>query len=267
MQIPEYVHIAIKAAIEASDEIMRIYQMPFMNELKSDGSPVTKADLASSDIIHRILSSTNINVIGEEKEHVAYSERKNWKQVWIVDPLDGTKEFIKKNDEFAVNIALVEDGTPVFGLIASPVQQKIICGGRGMGSYSLNFQDVAHIDKWKILSQSNLNSPLVMARSRSHHASSELNLISELKQKYPEVNFIQKGSALKFFDLAEGRADIYPRFAPTMEWDIAAGQAILDELGGIVQHAITGKPLQYNKESLFNPHFIAKTKAFLDDNI
>lgn len=241
---------------------MEIYQQDFTFQGKTDGSPVTKADLASSKIIEQFLSPLGIPITGEESEKASYEIRETWTQSWCIDPLDGTKEFIKRNDEFAVNIALIENGLPIFGLIASPVQEKILMGSKEIGVFILQFEEVQNFDNWQKLEiPQQCNKPLVMACSRSHHSGPVLQIINELKAQGHELEFIKKGSALKFFDLAEGKADIYPRFAPTMEWDIAAGQAILEALGGEVVHAVTGEPLYYNKANLVNPYFVARTKV------
>lgn len=257
---------AIEASIEASKEIMRIYELPLEKTIKKDGSPVTSADLASSAIIAKALSKTGIPIIGEELSPTPFEIRKNWTQVWIVDPLDGTKEFIKKNGEFAVNIALVENGEPIFGLITSPVEQTILIGSKNNGAFLTTFDQSTKPEEWLQLHPKTLNNPLVMAGSRSHHSGKILELVEQLQLKYKHLKFIKKGSSLKFFDLAKGEADVYPRFAPTMEWDIASGQAILNELGGSVLHATTNEPLVYNKEDLYNPYFIARSKAFIQDN-
>lgn len=263
---PDNYMIAIDAGVRASREIMRIYQLPIEKSIKSDGSPVTSADLASSAIIAERLKSTGIPIIGEELAATPYEVRKAWTRCWIVDPLDGTKEFIKKNGEFAVNIALVENGEPIFGIIASPVNETILIGAKNKGAYLSKFKDASISANWEELHPKALNNPIVMAGSRSHHSGRILHLVETLQAKYTHVNFIKKGSSLKFFDLAKGDADVYPRFAPTMEWDIASGQAILNELGGVVVNALTNEPLTYNKEDLYNPYFIAKTQSFIRDN-
>ncbi len=241
---------------------MEIYQQDFSFLDKTDGSPVTKADLAASNIIEQYLSPLGIPITGEESEKAPYEVRQTWTQSWCIDPLDGTKEFIKRNDEFAVNMALIEKGKAIFGLIASPVQEEILLGSKEIGVFVLHFKDADQIENWKQLSTPNkINQPLVMTCSRSHHSGPVLQIINSLKEEGHELAFIKKGSALKFFDLASGKADIYPRFAPTMEWDIAAGQAIIEALGGEVVHAETGEPLYYNKANLVNPYFVARTKA------
>ena len=253
---------AISAALAASKAIMVIYEQNFESQDKADGSPVTAADLAASACIEEILAPLGIPITGEESDKAPYEQRQHWQQCWCIDPLDGTKEFIKRNGEFAVNIALIENGEPIFGLIASPVQEEILLGSKEIGVFVLHFKDVDLMENWKQLGiPEKINEPLVMTCSRSHHSGPVLQIINALKEKGHELDYIKKGSALKFFDLALGRADIYPRFAPTMEWDIAAGQALLQALGGEVVHAETGEPLRYNKANLVNPYFIARTQA------
>lgn len=256
---------ALVAAVEASHKIMDIYNHEFEAIIKEDGSPLTKADLASTTIIQRHLEPLGIPITGEETEKLDYSIRKNWTECWCVDPLDGTKEFISKNGEFAVNIALIENGTPTFGLIASPVNEEIIFGSKEFGVYISSFENIENKSNWiKINTPRKVNSPLILTASRSHGSSLLEGFIAELKRISPEMKQISKGSSLKFFDLAKGEVDIYARFAPTMEWDIAPGQAILEALGGSVINVETGMPLTYNKADLLNPFFIAKTKAILD---
>jgi 3'(2'), 5'-bisphosphate nucleotidase len=251
---------AIHASIAASEAIMQIYQNDFEEIIKADGSPLTQADLASSDIIDTFLCPFGIPITGEETEKMQFEERSTWTECWCVDPLDGTKEFIKKNGEFAVNIALIKDGKAHFGLIASPVRREIIVGSEETGVYIFSFDDAHDFSTWKKLSiPEKHNNPIVLIGSRSHHSGSVLQIIESLKAISSEIEFTQMGSALKFFDLALGTADIYPRFAPTMEWDIAAGQAILEALGGSVVHAETGEALRYNKANLLNPFFVART--------
>lgn len=256
---------ALVAAVEASHKIMDIYNHEFEAIIKEDGSPLTKADLASTTIIQRHLEPLGIPITGEETEKLDYSIRKNWTECWCVDPLDGTKEFISKNGEFAVNIALIENGTPTFGLIASPVNEEIIFGSKELGVYISSFENIENESNWiKINTPRKVNSPLILTASRSHGSGLLEGFIAEIKRISPEMKQISKGSSLKFFDLAKGEVDIYARFAPTMEWDIAPGQAILEALGGSVINVETGMPLTYNKADLLNPFFIAKTKAILD---
>ena len=258
---------AIQASIAASEAIMQIYQNDFEEIIKADGSPLTQADLASSDIIGQHLSPFNIPITGEETEKMSFEERAQWTECWCVDPLDGTKEFIKKNGEFAVNIALIKDSKAHFGLIASPVRREIIIGSEETGVYIFSFDEAHNYSTWKKLSiPDKHNNPIVLIGSRSHHSGSMLEFIETLQSISTEIEFSKKGSALKFFDLALGTADIYPRFAPTMEWDIAAGQAILEALGGSVVHAETGEALRYNKANLLNPFFVARTAALMSSD-
>ena len=259
----EYI-IALKAAVEASEKIMEIYLNGFDTEFKLDGSPVTQADLAASEIIDSYLETTGIPITGEETIEIDYAIRKNWTESWCVDPLDGTKEFVKQNGEFAVNIALIDGDKAVFGIIAWPLEKKVLFGGPEIGVFILEFRHLEFPEQWmKIETPSIINSPLIVTCSRSHDSGPILKFLHVLKEKHPEIEFIKRGSSLKFFDLALGKADAYPRFAPTMEWDIAAGQAILEALGGTIVDTETNEPLRYNKENLRNPHFIAKSHALL----
>ena len=256
--------LAIKAAVDASFVLMEYYTKGFHQENKSDGSPVTDADKASSDLIHRQLAKTNIPIIGEEIKNDSFEIRKHWKENWCVDPLDGTKEFIIKNGEFAVNIAHIVNNVPVFGIIVAPVTKEIIIGGLSMGVFQSAFDCDGTIKEWnEIKSKNEINPPLSLIASRSFHTPCVDQYVEKLELDYGKVLFHQKGSALKFFDLANETAHIYIRFAPTMEWDIAAGQAILEALGGEICAHDTNLPLTYNKESLENPHFLAKTASFL----
>ena len=255
-RFPEHIQIAIKASIAAAKEIQKIYSQDFDIIIKADESPLTQADLNSSKVILEILKPTNIPIIGEESTILSYDERKDWTSCWIVDPLDGTKEFIQKNDEFAVCIALVENGIPIIGLITSPVEQKVWLGGKSIGFYEIDFQNKLKVTEIKPNKKKPENQIVLV--SRNHPSELTDNYLKDLTKKYGELKFVKKGSALKFIDLALGKAHFYPRFAPTMEWDIAAGQAILETVGGEVNDATTGKPLIYNKAILKNPYFVAQ---------
>ncbi len=262
--IPKEYLIAMEAALEASAEIMRIYKEGFDTVQKTDGSPVTVADLNSSAIISKHLEKTGIPIIGEELKNLPFEERKNWTENWCVDPLDGTKEFIKKNDEFCISIAHVKNGKPYFGLLAEPCKGRMIFGARELGVHIWDFENDPNKNNLQTIGESpELGNDVVWIASRSHE-SADAQWVDKLSKSFNSVRKIPKGSAIKFFDLALGNAQIYPRFAPTMEWDISAGQAILETLGGQVVSALDNQPLKYNKENLLNPHFVAKTKAFLD---
>jgi 3'(2'), 5'-bisphosphate nucleotidase len=261
---PTY-QLAIKAAVEASKLLMQFYTDGFSSEIKIDGSPVTEADIASSTLIKEILSETQIPIIDEESDALSYKIRKTWTKCWCVDPLDGTKEFIKKNGEFAVNIALIENQKAIFGIIASPVKEEIILGGKDIGVYLVKFSNIDRFENWKEIKFTNSKEKINIIASRSHESSKTSVFINHINEKLKKCGIIHKGSALKFFELAQNQASIYPRFAPTMEWDIAAGQAIMEALGGKILDTSSFKPLIYNKENLLNPYFVAFTQEFSED--
>lgn len=255
---------AIKAAISASGVISEIYQNPVTPIMKEDGSPVTKADFAASKVIAEYLLKTGIPITGEEREKRDFETRSQWTENWCVDPLDGTRMFLLRNGEFSVNIAHIVNNNPAFGIIASPENRDIIVGGPEYGCFLIQFDDFEFPEKWKSISpHSNPNGPLRIICSHSYEASHGGTDFESYTENREHV-YIRRGSAIKFFNLALGTADIYPRFAPTMEWDIAAGHAIMNALGGTIINPYTNEPLTYNKESLYNPHFIAKTKAILE---
>ncbi|MBQ6190741.1 MAG: 3'(2'),5'-bisphosphate nucleotidase CysQ [Bacteroidaceae bacterium] len=254
--------IAIVAAHEAAEEIMRVYQDPRQNfdiEEKSDKSPLTRADRAAHKCIVRHLSQTGIPILSEEGAHLPYEERKEWHRLWVVDPLDGTKEFIKKNGEFTVNIALVEDGSPVLGVILVPVTGMIYFGIVGMGAWKTTSSslgkgnEVLHLD-----GDAEREDVYTIVASRSHLNPETEQYISQMRNLHKAVKLISSGSSLKICLVAEGKADVYPRFAPTMEWDTAAGDAIIRASGKQIVNAETGQPLIYNKPDLHNPWFIVR---------
>lgn len=258
VNLPTHYKTAIQAALDASISIMEIYSTDFAYKSKKDGSPVTIADVTSSKIIASHLNKTGIPITGEEKEKINFSERQKWEKVWCVDPLDGTKEFLKKNGEFVINIALIENQKAVFGLIAAPTQQQIIIGSKEMGSFQMSYENALNPSQWSMLKPlSPVNAPINIISSRSHYSGDILKLVQSIENHYTRIDSQTMGSALKFFNLVNQQADIYPRFAPTMEWDIAAGQAIYESIGGKVINAQTGESLIYNKENLKNPYFIA----------
>jgi 3'(2'), 5'-bisphosphate nucleotidase len=254
---------AIKAAIEAGKEIMNIYDNEnFQVELKNDDSPLTIADKKANEIINKFLLPTGIFIISEENRQLDFSERKNWDECWIVDPLDGTKEFIKKNGEFTVNIALVKSNIPVFGVIYVPARNEIYIGDvLANKSYKATLNGEEEFDwdspNFNEIKPSKIQKKIRVVGSRSHMNKETLEFIEELKNKYKkEVEVVSKGSSLKFCLVAEGEADVYPRFAPTMEWDTAAGQAICNAVGLQVIDQDTSKGLIYNRENLLNNHFL-----------
>ena len=252
---------ALEAAVAAGKEIMKIYKSDsFSVELKNDNSPLTLADQRANEIINNFLISTNIPVISEENKQTEYEVRKQWQQCWIVDPLDGTKEFIKKNDEFTVNIALVQNGAPVLGVIFAPALNTlyfaIVSEGKAF-RFKGNSDDLKEILNGAVqINPAPEGSHLKVVGSRSHMNEETQNFIEEIKSsRKKNVEIVSKGSSLKFCLVAEGHAQIYPRFAPTMEWDTAAGQAICEAVGLKCIVRETGEPMTYNRENLLNSHF------------
>ncbi len=239
---------------------MNIYNSGDFNvEEKEDNSPLTSADMASNEAINNYLKETDIPIISEENKQLEYEERKNWKKCWIVDPLDGTKEFIKRNGEFTVNIALIEDNLPFLGVIYVPAQETIYYADdehawrqKGVN----NGQSFKHTKSEKIKPRE-ISEKIKVVGSRSHMNEDTRKFISDLeKEQGKETEVVSKGSSLKFCLVAEGEADIYPRFAPTMEWDTAAGQAICRAVGLKVIDQETGKEMTYNREHLLNNYFL-----------
>ena len=260
----ELLRIVIKAAIEAGDEIIKVYTSDFEHELKADDSPLTMADQKSNEVINNYLLKTGIPIISEENNQTPYSERKNWKRCWVVDPLDGTKEFIKKNGEFTVNIALVEEQQPILGVVYVPAQKVLYYAiVDSQKAYKIQLQDT-NISVGTILKDANVikrnqhnSSDLKIVASRSHLNEATEKFINSL-QTNKNIVIVSKGSSLKFCLVAEGKADIYPRFAPTMEWDSAAPHAICNAVGVKVVSLETEEELIYNKEDLLNPWFICE---------
>ncbi len=255
---------AINASIKAGNQIMEVYaQNDFQIQLKSDESPLTIADKKAHLAIIKEIEHLNIPILSEEGKHDDYSLRKNWKQCWIIDPLDGTKEFIQRNNEFTVNIALVKNGTPILGVIYIPVYKTLYFATKDLGAYKTSIEATTNllVDKLlvkaeKLPVKQQFNSLRVVG-SRSHMNKATEQFIQNLKDREKPIEIISKGSSLKLCMIAEGKADIYPRFAPTMEWDIAAGHAIINAAGGKVLHAEHNRELTYNKTDLLNPYFIA----------
>lgn len=264
LQRDEWYSIALNAALDAGRAIMKIYAQPFDVNYKEDNSPLTIADQNADDIISKHLALTNVPVLSEEGPAHSYDIRQNWNLCWIVDPLDGTKEFIKKNGEFTVNIALVENGVSVFGLIYAPALGVLYYGEKGKGAFKLLVPDlnIEKLDVTLAIALPLQQLPKTFSIIGSHsHASAETNLyVDSLKTIHGEVDYMRSGSSLKFCLLAEGKAHIYPRFAPTMEWDTAAGQAILEAAGGTLVEWHSKKQMIYNRKDLLNSWFLAEAK-------
>lgn len=258
---------ALAAAWAAGEEILAIYESgDFDVELKGDASPLTRADRASHEVIMRHLVETGIPILSEEGREMPYDERKGWDQLWIVDPIDGTKEFIKRNGEFTVNIALVQGGVPVLGVIFVPVTGEMYFGseegGAGKGVAQVGGGEEWVWSEWRKTAQklplNKGNRAFTVVASRSHMSPETEAYIGEMRAEFGEIALISKGSSLKLCMVAEGLADRYPRFAPTMEWDTAAGQAICMAAGFDVIDMETGVTMRYNREQLLNNWFLVR---------
>jgi len=250
----------IQAASAGMEAIRSVVRSDLQTEQKADWSPVTEADRRSHKAIQWILSETGIPVVSEEGADIPFSIRKDYKLCWMVDPLDGTKEFIKGSDEYTINIALLDQGKPILGLIAIPERNLFYLGSKSTGAIRFNHDGIDQ-DGWPSvfdkLPEHQQTSKLRVIASRSHLNDSTANYIEQLRKKHGELDFVQAGSALKFCLLAEGNADVYPRFSPCMEWDTAAGHVLLNLCGKKLLAWPGDEELVYNKENLLNPDFIA----------
>jgi 3'(2'), 5'-bisphosphate nucleotidase len=254
--------LAIEAAVQAGKEILKIYESGVFDvQVKGDNSPLTKADLASHHKIVSFLEPTRIPILSEEGKAIPYDERKDWKQLWIVDPIDGTKEFIKRNGEFTVNIALIEDQKPIIGVVFVPVTGELYFSTKENGA----FKAIISIDEFDcnkdILNAVQLpldrdDTIFTIVASRSHMSPETEIFVAEMRAKHGVVKLISKGSSLKLCMVAEGQANCYPRFAPTMEWDTAAGQAICNHAGFQVIDLGVKENMLYNRKELLNNWFL-----------
>lgn len=238
-------------AKEAGDVIMEIYKRDFKIEYKEDSSPLTEADLASNQVIMDALKKYNLPILSEEGREIAYEERKEWEYYWCIDPIDGTKEFIKKNGEFTVNIALIHNHIPVLGVVYAPVLNDMYVSKQGEGAFK-NGQ------KLPLMTNNTPEKSLSVVASKSHLSEETQAFIDDLAKSTEEISQVSKGSSLKLVMVAEGIADIYPRLAPTMEWDTAAADAIVRESGKMTYIFDTKTALIYNKEDLLNPWFVVR---------
>lgn len=253
MNLTPYLELAIQAATQASIDILAVYHAgDFQAEAKGDNSPLTRADKLAHETIAHLLRQTPFPVLSEEGKSIPFEERKNWEYFWMVDPLDGTKEFLKRNGEFTVNIALIHQGHSILGVVAVPVTGDVFYATMGAGAF------VKRGDQLHALPMRNTidlkQAGLRVVASRSHMSDETKSFIDSLTQPV----LVSQGSSLKFMLLAEGKADVYPRYAPTMEWDTAAAHAIVNAVGLEVYEYGKQSPLLYNKENLLNPFFLVK---------
>ena len=279
MDLKPYILVSMQVAIAAGQAINEVYRAEDIGvEYKSDKSPLTIADQKSHEIITSALKEYDLPILSEEGKDIPYVQRKNWARFWMVDPLDGTKEFIKRNGEFTVNIALIENNFPVLGTIFVPDRNTLYFAGRNFGAFKLKDGGFDRLQKARsdsdeearsllaqIVEQSTrlpIKHPrrdaLTIVGSRSHKTAELEAYVAEKRKAFGDVEFISAGSSLKICLVAEGKADLYPRLGPTMEWDTAAGQAIAENAGAVVYQYDRQEPLVYNKEDLHNPWFIVR---------
>ena len=284
---------ALIAATKAGEAILEVYHGEIDVSYKEDDSPLTLADKRAHSAIADHLSSDStrsIPILSEEGKHTPYEERQGWEYYWLVDPLDGTKEFVKRSDEFTVNIALIKKNRPVLGVVFLPAIGSLYFAAEGLGSYKL--EDVGAIGQLvagageffeeerplKQLIEAAIRLPvqqsfnkstdqLNLVGSRSHGTEALSEFVEKVKQQYRKVDFVPAGSALKLCLVAEGSADIYPRFGPTMEWDTAAGHCVVEQSGGKVVDMKKKAPLDYNKRDLHNPYFVCIAKHFREASL
>lgn len=267
MDYRDLLQMAVDAALRAGEDILRIYNNGFDVETKPDNTPVTTADKASSKMILNLLHASGYPIISEEEPISDFSERQTWDYFWMVDPLDGTREFVKRNGEFTVNIALIRKDRPIIGVIYAPVTGDLYFAAENYGSFKNNkasllplteatwFDDLLKRAQKLPLQPLPKNYTLVASRS---HLSREINMrMEQLKRLYETVDIINAGSSIKQCWVAEGRAHEYSRFGTTMEWDTAAGQCILEQSGAKITDLETNQAMRYNKENLENHYFIA----------
>ena len=263
MNLKQLLKIAINASIEGGQEIIKVYETEFEVEQKSDHTPLTLADKNCNNIIEDFLVKTNIPILSEEGNKVSYLERKKWEYFWLVDPLDGTKEFVKRNGEFTVNIALIHNSSPIMGVIFVPVDNVLYYAMEGLGSFKINRSKIINNLDSLILDSKKLplddkRAAFVVVGSRSHMSSETEVFFENKKKEYGDIEVMAIGSSLKICMVAEGKADAYPRYAPTMEWDTGAGHAIAKMAGFSVLQYNTDKEIVYNKKDLLNPWFLVK---------
>ena len=251
----ELLQLCLQAAQAAGDEIMKVYATDFNVEQKEDDSPLTQADQAGHHKIMQYLTTTGYPILSEEGKHLPYQDRKKWNRFWLVDPLDGTKEFVKRNGEFTVNIALIEKGIPIMGVVYVPVKDAMYYGS-DKGAFKVqNYKSEGTPMQLPLPKEDRL---FTIVGSRSHMSVETELYFDEMKKLHGEVELMAVGSSLKLCMVAEGKADVYPRYAPTMEWDTGAGHAIALAAGFNALKYNSSEPLTYNKVELLNPWFIVK---------
>lgn len=257
MNLEKILPSIIEIATDAGKRVLEVYHSDFDVETKADGSPLTRADMASHEhiVIQLTKLDPNIPILSEESEEIDYGQRRNWKRFWLVDPLDGTKEFVNRNGEFTVNIALIDNSGPILGVVYVPVTGVTYAAAQGLGATYMDKEGASRA----ISVTDYRGGEVVVVGSRSHAGPKLQKFVNRLKIKEGKVINKSMGSSLKLCLVAEGKADIYPRFGPTSEWDTAAAQCVVEVAGGRVAD-MQGKVLGYNKESILNPWFVVTGK-------
>jgi 3'(2'), 5'-bisphosphate nucleotidase len=273
MSLSDFLSPVLSLAGEAGRRILEVYTRRFEVDYKEDRSPLTLADRLSHEAISEGLAGLppQFPVLSEEGREIPYDERKSWDYFWLVDPLDGTKEFIKRNGEFTVNIALIHEGRPVIGVVYQPAKDVLYFASEGLGAYKLpNASEESSarnkasgvravpLTALRLPLPKDPGRPFTVVASRSHMSEETAEYLDLLRAEHGEIGLISAGSSLKFCLVAEGRADIYPRLAPTMEWDTAAGQCIAGESGAETVTIADGLPIRYNRENLKNGSFVCR---------
>ncbi len=260
--LKKYLIEVSEIAEQAGVKILEVYDSEFAVEHKDDKSPLTEADRQSHLAIQAGLEKTPFPILSEEGKAIEFEERKDWATLWIVDPLDGTKEFIKRNGEFTVNIALIEENQPILGVIYVPVKDQMYIGARGLGAFKIDdYSKISAKNEATLMADEfqipkKIDRPYTIVGSRSHMSEETEAYVAKKREEIGEVEMISVGSSLKLCMVAEGLADDYPRFAPTMEWDTAAGQSIVQAAGGKVINWKSKEIMRYNRENLLNDWFL-----------
>lgn len=259
MHFSKELELAIRASIKAGEAIMNIYNSKnFEVELKGDNSPLTNADKVAHQIIRSFLKN-DLPMLSEEGSNIPFTERKNWKRFWMVDPVDGTKEFIKRNGEFTVNIALIDNHKPILGVVFAPALKELYFADKGFGSYKAErvycFDDILNTEIID-LSKTDYPEKYSIVVSRSHMNDKTQKFIDKKEEEYGSISIVSYGSSLKICKVADGSAHSYPRFGPTMEWDTAAAHAIALHANNKIFQDDGSSEIIYNKKNLLNPHFL-----------
>ncbi|MBN2524289.1 MAG: 3'(2'),5'-bisphosphate nucleotidase CysQ [Bacteroidales bacterium] len=253
-------HVAVKAALKAGSKTLKYYKNDLDVLLKDDHSPLTLADLESNEVINKYLNQTDLPVLSEENKIMPFVTRSKWKMLWLVDPLDGTKEFINKKSDYTINIALIENSQPVLGVVFVPAKSVLYYGMKDMGSYRVKVGKDAVVESLlktsKKIHAGSVHTKLVIVASKSHLSDDTRQFIRKLEKNTGPCDIRSYGSSLKLCMIADGSADIYPRLGPTMEWDTAASHAVAEFAGCRIVSLPARKPVEYNKRNLLNPWFV-----------